>query len=86
MQWDDANALWAICAPTAAPTDYGAKPGPPIHPIHLLDNGYDTQDRLKKRSRPEMGEGTVVRQACFEKMDAKTEEEDASANVGAQQT
>ena len=53
---------------------------------HLLDNGYDTQDRLKKRRRPEMDEGTVVRQACFEKMDAKTEEEDASANVGAQQT
>eukprot|EP00964_Phaeocystis_antarctica_P053202 scaffold31195_cov68-Phaeocystis_antarctica.AAC.2 len=34
MRWDSANALWAICAPTAAPTDYGRKPGPPIHPIH----------------------------------------------------
>ena len=36
MRWDNANALWAICAPTAAPTDYGRKPGPPIHPIHNL--------------------------------------------------
>eukprot|EP00964_Phaeocystis_antarctica_P052051 scaffold30434_cov68-Phaeocystis_antarctica.AAC.1 len=35
MRWDSANALWAICAPTAAPTDYGRKPGPPIHPIQF---------------------------------------------------
>ena len=38
MRWDNANALWAICAPTAAPTDYGRKPGPPIHPIQSGDN------------------------------------------------
>ena len=41
------------------------------------DNGCNAQDHLKKRRRPEdgLGEGTttVVRQVCFEKMDAKTE-------------